>query len=83
VTTDKFDRAELVNYLEGRRIQTRNYFSGNILYHPPYAHLGNPLDYPHACEVMRSTFFIGVHPAMTDKMIEYVQEALEAFLKKW
>jgi CDP-6-deoxy-D-xylo-4-hexulose-3-dehydrase len=83
VTTDKFDRAELVNYLEGRRIQTRNYFSGNILYHPPYAHLGNPLDYPHAGEVMRSTFFIGVHPAMTDKMIEYVQDALEAFLKKW
>lgn len=83
VTTPKFTREELVNYLERRGIQTRNYFSGNILFHPPYAHLGNPRDYPHACTVMQNTFFIGVHPMMTDKMIGYVQEALEAFLKQW
>ncbi|HWF19987.1 MAG TPA: DegT/DnrJ/EryC1/StrS family aminotransferase, partial [Verrucomicrobiae bacterium] len=83
VTTTMFSRADLVRYLEGRGIQTRNYFSGNILFHPPYAHLGNPYDYPHACKVMESTFFIGVHPAMTDKMIEYVQDALDEFLKKW
>jgi CDP-6-deoxy-D-xylo-4-hexulose-3-dehydrase len=83
VTTDKFRREDLVNYLEERRIQTRNYFSGNILFHPPYAHLGDPLAYPNACKVMRNTFFIGVHPAMTDQVLAYVEDSLEAFLKKW
>lgn len=83
VTTQKFSREDIVEYLGSRLIQTRNYFSGNILFHPPYAHLGNPHDYPHACKVMENTFFIGVHPMMTDKMIEYVQESLDAFLKRW
>ena len=83
VTTDKFKREDFVEYLEARHIQTRNYFSGNILFHPPYSHLGNPNDYPHACKVMQSTFFIGVHPMMTAPMIEYVQDSLDTFLKKW
>jgi len=83
VTTDKFVRSDLVNYLEERNIQTRNYFSGNILFHSPYAHLGNPYDYPNACKVMRSTFFIGVQPRMSVEMINYVKESLDYFLKKY
>lgn len=82
VVTDKFSRADLVNHLEGKRIQTRNYFSGNILFHPPYAHLGNPRDYPHACEVMDQTFFLGVHPNMSAPMVDFVRESLDGFLSK-
>jgi CDP-6-deoxy-D-xylo-4-hexulose-3-dehydrase len=83
LTTKKFARENFVNYLESKKIQTRNYFSGNILFHRPYAHLGNPHDYPQACKVMEDTFFIGVHPMMTAPMIEYVQQTLDDFLKKW
>jgi len=75
-------RADFVNHLESKKIQTRNYFSGNILFHRPYAHLGNPHDFPQACKVMEDTFFIGVHPMMTDPMIDYVQQMLDGFLKK-
>ena len=82
VTSDKFTRNDFVSYLENKKIQTRNYFSGNILFHKPYSHLGNPLDYPNACKVMHNTFFIGVQPNMSDEMIEYVQTALDNFLSQ-
>lgn len=81
VITDKFTRAEFVSFLERRKIQTRNYFSGNILFHKPFAHLGNPHDFPNACQVMERTFFIGVHPRMSEEMINYVCQNLEEFLK--
>lgn len=83
VVTDKFTRNEFVSYLENREIQTRNYFSGNILFHPPYAHLGNAKDYPNACRVMERTFFIGVHPGMTCDMVGYVKDCLDTFLKQY
>ena len=34
-----FSRPDIVNHLEGLKIQTRSYFSGNILAHPGYVHL--------------------------------------------
>lgn len=83
VITNRFSRNDLVSYLEKRSIQTRNYFSGNILFHPPYAHLGNPHNYPNACQVMERTFFIGVQPKMSNEMINYVRESLDRFLSRY
>ncbi len=83
VITNRFSRNDLVSYLENRSIQTRNYFSGNILFHTPYAYLGNPHDYPNACQVMERTFFIGVQPNMSDEMIGYVRDSLDGFLKRY
>jgi len=83
VVTNKFTRNDFVQYLEKRNIQTRNYFSGNILFHPPYAHLDNPYNYPDACQVMDKTFFIGVQPRMSEKMVNYVGESLDKFLSKY
>ena len=83
VITDKFKRSDFVTFLGEKRIQTRNYFSGNILFHPPYAHLGSPFDYPNACRVMERTFFIGLQPNMSDKMIDFVRESLDEFLSRY
>ncbi len=83
VITNRFSRNDLVSYLEKRNIQTRNYFSGNILFHPPFAHLGNPHDYPNACRVMKRTFFIGVQPKMSNEMIDYVRGSLDEFFKRY
>lgn len=83
VVSKKFTRNDFVNFLEERKIQTRNYFSGNILFHPPYAHLGNPYDYPNACKVMENTFFIGVQPRMSKEMSDFVSKSLNEFLSRY
>ncbi|MFA4871769.1 MAG: DegT/DnrJ/EryC1/StrS family aminotransferase [Patescibacteria group bacterium] len=83
IITDKFIRNDFINFLESRKIQTRNYFSGNILFHKPFAYLGNPKNYPNACQVMERTFFIGVQPKMTEEMIEYVCQNLDEFLGQY
>jgi len=80
-----FDRFELVKFLEGRNIQTRLLFAGNILRHPGYK------DVPHrvvgtlenADKVMRDSIVIGAHHGMTDEMVGYVKEAFEEFLQKY
>ena len=41
-------KEKLVRHLESNRIQTRNYFAGNLLLHPAYKHLGDAKDYPNA-----------------------------------
>lgn len=83
IITDKFKRYDLVKFLEARKIQTRNYFSGNILFHKPYARFGNPYHFPNACQVMERTLFIGTYPLMSKQMIDYVCNTLDEFFKKY
>ncbi len=69
----------LVTHLEAAGIQTRNYFAGNILLHPGYAHLGRAEDYPNAQEVLKRVFFIGCHPLMTDEHFAHIESTLKTF----
>jgi CDP-6-deoxy-D-xylo-4-hexulose-3-dehydrase len=80
VTTSRFTKDELTRYLEAAKIQTRNYFAGNLLFHPAYSHLGNPHDYPNAVTVTTSTFFLGVSPNLTAEQMEYVKAKLAEFI---
>jgi CDP-6-deoxy-D-xylo-4-hexulose-3-dehydrase len=80
VTTNRFTKDELTRFLESAKIQTRNYFAGNLLFHPAYAHLGNPHDYPNAVTVTKSTFFLGVSPNLTAEQMNYVKSKLTEFI---
>ena len=71
-------RNEVTRYIEEHNIQTRLLFSGNIIKHPcfdairdtdMYRVVGNlkNTDY-----VMNNSFWVGVYPGMTDKMIDYM-----------
>jgi CDP-6-deoxy-D-xylo-4-hexulose-3-dehydrase len=80
VITDRFTKDQLTRFLESAKIQTRNYFAGNLLFHPAYSHLGNPFDYPNAVTATRSTFFLGVSPNLTGEQIEYVKARLTEFI---
>jgi len=82
VTTNRFTKDELTRFLENAKIQTRNYFAGNLLFHPAYAHLGNPYDFPNAVTATHSTFFLGVSPNLTDEQMGYVQGKLAEFLAR-
>jgi len=69
----------LVKHFEDNKIQTRNYFSGNILFHPGYFDLDNYWEYPNAMKVLDKVFFLGAAPHYEDKVFDYVNEVVKYF----
>jgi CDP-4-dehydro-6-deoxyglucose reductase, E1 len=72
-------KTKLVNYLENNRIQTRNYFAGNILVHEGYKKFGNWKEYHNANKVLERVFFIGCSPTMSLENIEYIREVINNY----
>jgi len=76
-----FSRGDLVRYLEGRKIQTRQLFAGNLLRQPAFA------DIAHRCvdelkntdKLMNDAVFVGVYPGLTPAMLDYMEETFAAF----
>ena len=79
VCQDASLKRDLVNHLEKNRIQTRNYFAGNLLMQPGYKHLGNWADFPNAAGVLENVFFVGVSPTINKYMLEYLSEVVSNF----
>jgi CDP-6-deoxy-D-xylo-4-hexulose-3-dehydrase len=79
-----FTRNELVQYLEEKKIGTRNLFGGNLTKQPAFVGIGRIADemsqLPKADIVMTSTFWIGCHPAITGDMIDYIADTLLEFV---
>lgn len=84
IKNDKFKRIDIVRYFEDNKIQTRNYFAGNILLQPGYSNIsinGNPVTkYPVSTLVTTDTFFLGTSPVITNDQIEYIKMVLNAFM---
>jgi len=72
-------KERLVKYLEDNKIQTRNYFAGNILQHPAYSNLDDASSYPIANSVLENIFFVGCSPTYSDEMLEYIESVLKSF----
>ena len=72
-------KKNLVAYLEQNKIQTRNYFAGNILLHPGYSHLDDATKYPKANQVLNKVFFLGCSPTINEKMIDYIEITINNF----
>lgn len=75
-------KTALVEYLEANKIQTRNYFAGNILQHPAYKHLDNASSYKNANQVLDYVFFVGCHPSYSTEMLDYIDEVIGNFAKE-
>ena len=67
--------------MEDNKVQTRNYFAGNILLHPGYRDLGDGTKYPNASKVLDNVFFVGCAPVITSEMIDYIEEVIVNFSK--
>jgi CDP-6-deoxy-D-xylo-4-hexulose-3-dehydrase len=72
-------KLQLVSYLEKNKIQTRNYFAGNILQQPAYRELGDYRLYPNASRVLEEVFFVGCSPTISEEMTLFIDEVLEKF----
>lgn len=72
-------KEKLVSHFESNKIQTRNYFSGNILLHPGYSHLDDHKKYPNSNLALSNVFFIGCSPLYNDDVLIYIEKVC----KKW
>jgi CDP-4-dehydro-6-deoxyglucose reductase, E1 len=79
ICDDKKLKHSLVSHLEKNKIQTRNYFAGNILLHPGYSNLDDASKYPEANKVLNKVFFLGCSPTINSKMLDYIENVVEDF----
>ena len=83
--TASFSRNDVTSFLEGRRIQTRNLFAGNLLKHPCFEHLTENCDYRVCGEltnterIMNRSFWIGLYPGMSKEKLDYMIEEIRKF----
>lgn len=84
-----FNRDQIVQYLEGKNIQTRNLFSGNIIKHPCFDEMRNnevgyrvvgTLDKTDL--IMNNSFWIGVYPGMNKEKLDYMVKTIVEFVKE-
>lgn len=81
-------REDIVKYIEAHNIQTRLLFSGNLIKHPCFDRIRGTEAY-RVCGslentdfIMNNTFWVGVYPGMTDKMIDYMAQVIIEALNK-
>ena len=81
----KFTRTDLSIWLEDNKVQTRNYFGGNILLQPGYTQIRNVSDpknrFPNSTKVTKDTLFLGTSPVISDVMLDYIQDKINIFFK--
>lgn len=77
-----FKRADMLRFLEEKRIATRLLFAGNLLRQPAFRDMPHRVvgDLASTDLVMHGTFWIGCYPGISDAMIDYVIEQFEHFL---
>ena len=82
--TAPFSRNALIDFLNGRKIGTRQLFGGNLVRQPAYANLNYRIvgDLRTSDRVMNQVFWIGVYPGLTPAMLDYVLETINEIALK-
>ena len=84
---NKKSRNEVTRYIEEHNVQTRLLFSGNLIKHPCFNQIRNTDAYRGVGDlsnteyIMNNTFWIGVYPGMTDKMIDYMAQVIREAIR--
>jgi CDP-4-dehydro-6-deoxyglucose reductase, E1 len=77
-----FTRKEIINFLNEKKVGTRNMFGGNLIRQPAYENV----EYLTLSKLYNSdicterSFWIGVHPNLTIDMMDYIVEIFREFL---
>ena len=81
-------RNDVTKYIEEHNVQTRLLFSGNLIKHPCFDQIRGTDAYRVAGSlegtefIMNNTFWVGVYPGMTDKMIDYMAQVIIEAMEK-
>ncbi len=75
-------RLDLLTYLDQNKVGTRLLFAGNLTRQPYMAGANYRVsgDLTNTDNVMHNTFWIGVQPALTREMLEFVASKIESYL---
>jgi CDP-6-deoxy-D-xylo-4-hexulose-3-dehydrase len=78
-----FKRADIVNYLENKKIATRMLFGGNLLKQPAYENIKYRLvgNLKNTDLVMNNLFWLGVYPGLTKSMLDYIEKSINNFFE--
>jgi CDP-6-deoxy-D-xylo-4-hexulose-3-dehydrase len=81
--TADFTRTDLTRYLESKKVETRNLFSGNLLCHPAYQNISHRVagDLRNTDIIMNRSFFMGVYPGIDEDQLSYVEKVFAHFMK--
>ena len=82
-----FTRQQFVDFMEENKIQTRSYFSGNILAHPGYNHLADEYgdiqkEFPIATYSTINSFFLGTYAGINDEKMAYIGKIVDKFFEE-
>lgn len=79
-----FTRNALIEFLDDRKIGTRQLFGGNLVRQPAYKGLNYRTvgDLANSDRVMNQTFWLGVYPGLTQPMLDYVLETMNEIVSK-
>lgn len=78
-------RNDFTMYLEDCKIQTRNYFGGNLLLQPAYDDIYSgdvKIDFPVATKITTDTFFLGTSPIITEEQLNYIEECVNSYFNR-
>lgn len=77
------ERRKVVSYIENHGIQTRMLFAGNLTKHPCFDQMREAKkgyriagELTNTDRIMNDSFWVGVYPGMTDKMIDYMAKVI-------
>lgn len=75
-------RLDLTTYLDQNKIGTRLLFAGNLTRQPSMMNAKYRVsgELTNTDNVMNNTFWIGVQPALTKEMLEFVVQKIETYL---
>lgn len=79
-----FNRSQIINHLENRKIGTRLLFGGNLTRQPLYQELNYRAindDLPNTDMIMHNCFWIGVYPGLDRQILSYVVDTIQDFCR--
>lgn len=79
ICSSQEEKELLVDHFESNKIQTRNYFAGNILIHSAFKHLDDYKKFPNANLALSHVFFLGCTPQYNEQVLTYIEDVI----RKW
>lgn len=78
-----FTRRQLITHLERQKIATRQLFAGNLVRQPAFRTANYRIvgDLTNSDTIMRDSFWIGVYPGLTQKMLDYMLASVHEFVR--